>query len=60
MGNFWVVALLHSVSSQTEGGLLGLALMSNESRIQKSVVQVVVFCDFVLEVRPPHSFTFEV
>jgi hypothetical protein len=49
-------------SSQIENGLSGLALMSNESRIQKSVVQVVVFCDFMLEaVCPPHSFTvFEV
>ena len=37
-------------SSQTENGLSGLALMSNESRIQKSVVQVVVFYDFLLEV----------
>jgi hypothetical protein len=44
----------HLQSSQTENGFSGLALMSNESRIQKSVVQVVaVFCDYMLEVVPP-------
>jgi len=45
----------HIQSSQAENGLSWLAVMSNESRIQKSVVKIVVFCDFVLEVVPSLS-----